>query len=327
MMRKITALLSRAASAFGRDRLLVLTFHRVLAQRDPLLPDVPDREQFDWQMRVLREWFTPLALRTAISLMQENALPAGAVAVTFDDGYADNQQVAWPILSRFSVPATFFISTGFLDGGRMFNDSVIEAVRLAPGEQLSAPWLDLEPLPIATLEQRRQAINLLIDRLKYQPPQRRQELCVRLAELARADLPRDLMMTSAQVQALAAAGAEIGAHTCQHYILAEVDERVARDEINASKERLESLVGEQVKAFAYPNGRPGRDYRSEHVHMVRDAGFELAVSTAWGRADRHSDILQIPRVAALGASPVEFALRLAKSFGARASEAVAPQPG
>jgi peptidoglycan/xylan/chitin deacetylase (PgdA/CDA1 family) len=52
--------------------------------------------------------------------------------ITFDDGYADNVEVALPILLRYEIAADFFVSTGFLDGGRMWNDTVIEAFRATP---------------------------------------------------------------------------------------------------------------------------------------------------------------------------------------------------
>ena len=112
--------------------LLILAYHRVLDETDPMRPDIPDREIFDSQMQALAEAFEVLPLGEAASLLEAGKLPPTAVAITFDDGYADNHRNALPILKRHGLAATFFSATDYLDGGCMFNDCVIEACRAAP---------------------------------------------------------------------------------------------------------------------------------------------------------------------------------------------------
>src|SRR5206468_3278604 len=120
----------------ARGRLTVLIFHRVLPEFDPLMPDVHDAHQFDAVCRSLRRWFHVMPLDLAARRLAERSLPARSLAITFDDGYADNLEVALPILLRHGLTATFFVSTGFLDGGRMWNDTVIEAVRRTAHQEL-----------------------------------------------------------------------------------------------------------------------------------------------------------------------------------------------
>lgn len=83
-------------------------------------------------MRCVKSNSDVLARAEAVRALAEHRLPTRALAITFDDGYADNHDVALPILRRLALPATFFTATGFLDGGCMFNDIVIEAVRGGP---------------------------------------------------------------------------------------------------------------------------------------------------------------------------------------------------
>ena len=111
------------------SRLTVMIFHRVLKEPDPLLPSEPDEQQFEARMRAVRAWFNVLPLAEAIGRLQAGALPARPLAISFDDGYADNFEVALPVLRKLGLPATFFVATGFLDGGCMWNDTVIETVR------------------------------------------------------------------------------------------------------------------------------------------------------------------------------------------------------
>ena len=118
----------------AQARLSILIFHRVLPGPDPLQPDVPEAQRFEQILRWVARWFQVLPLDEAVARLAARTLPARAVAITFDDGYADNATVALPVLKRVGFPATFFIATSFLDGGRMWNDTVIESVarRLTP---------------------------------------------------------------------------------------------------------------------------------------------------------------------------------------------------
>src|SRR5438067_10198380 len=105
------------------QRLSILVFHRVLPQQDPLFPDEMDAQRFDKLLALLKSCFNVVSLRDGIDGLRRGKLPSRAVCITFDDGYADNAEIALPILQRHGMPATFFVATGFLDGGRMFNDT------------------------------------------------------------------------------------------------------------------------------------------------------------------------------------------------------------
>jgi peptidoglycan/xylan/chitin deacetylase (PgdA/CDA1 family) len=122
------------------------------------------------------------------------------------------------------------------------------------------------------------------------------------------------MMRSDQVRNLRRAGMQIGAHTVSHPILARLDEAQARDEIETGKGQLEDLLGERVTLFAYPNGKPGEDYRPDNVALVRAAGFRAAFSTAWGSAHRHTDVFQVPRFTPWDRSRLRFGLRMAHNL-------------
>ena len=290
-----------------RPALAILIYHRVLARPDPLFPEQVDAARFDRHLSLLRRCFTVLPLAQALRRLDQGDLPPRAASITFDDGYADNAEVALPLLQWHGLPACFFIATAYLDGGRMWNDSVINAVRMAPGPQLDLSAFDLGVYPVATLLQRRHTISELLRRLKYLP------FSHRLAcadEIGRAPAT-GLMLRSAQVQALQRAGMEIGAHTDTHPILSTLAAAGARSDILAGKRRLEQLTDAPVTLFAYPNGQPGRDYGARDVAIVRDLGFEAAVSTHWGVARAGTDRFQLPRFTPWDRSRLGFLLRMA----------------
>lgn len=276
-------------------RLSILIFHRVLSQPDALLASEPDIRRFNEVIGWVSHWFNVLPLDRAVAQLRGGTLPPRAAAITFDDGYADNASNALPVLQHHRVSATFFISTGFLDGGRMWNDSIIEAVRRCDHSTLDLQPLGLGLHPMGSVAQRRDAIDHLLGGIKYMEPGRRRETVNHIVQMAGARLPDDLMLRSRQIRALRDAGMQIGAHTVTHPILETLTDVQAQQEISSSKTALESLLEEPVHLFAYPNGKPGVDYSAKHVAMVRSAGYCAAVSTAPGAAMSVGDAHQLPR--------------------------------
>jgi peptidoglycan/xylan/chitin deacetylase (PgdA/CDA1 family) len=282
----------------------------MLAAPDPILHDEIDATTFERHIALLAAEFNVLPLGEACARLARGALPARAACITFDDGYADNEQIALPILKRFGLPATFFVSSGFSDGGIMFNDVVIETVRraLAGTHDLSSLGLGCYSLSDSTT--RRATVDALLGHLKYRPVGERQALVEQLAEKMGSTLPKNLMMSPAQIRRLHDAGMEIGGHTVNHPILASLDEDQARAEIVDGKRRLEDIIAAPVSLFAYPNGKPGVDYGPRDVELVKKAGFAAAVSTIGGVAGRSSDIFQLPRFGPWDRNPRRLATRL-----------------
>lgn len=313
----IRAALGVASPGGTRGRLSILIFHRVLPQVDPLFPQEMDAQRFDVLCGWLGEWFNVLPLDQAVRRLKDGSLPQRALAITFDDGYADNHDVAMPILKKHGLCAMFFIATGFLDGGRMWNDTVIEAVRLTklrtlPLQQLGVPGL--VEMAVQSVARKQEAITQIIRAIKYLPVPQRLALTQELAALAQVTPPTNLMMTSDQVRAMRRAGMQIGAHTVSHPILAKLSEHETREEIQRSKHQLEDLLDEPITLFAYPNGKPGEDYAAHNVQIVKDLGFEAAVSTAWGASSAQTDLFQVPRFTPWDQSPWRFALRMATNL-------------
>jgi len=292
----------------------ILIYHRVLPAQDPLFPGEVHRDQFDRQLGWLRSRFNVLPLLDAVQLAAEGRLPARSACITFDDGYADNAEVALPLLQKHGLHASFFIATGFLDGGRMWNDTVIEAVRRAPGDVLDASALGLGRHAVDSWDARRRTIGALIGQLKYLPLEQRLQQVGKVASLSGAELPRDLMMSSAQLRKLHAAGMGIGGHTVNHPILARLPAAEARQEIAQGRAALEAALDAPVRVFAYPNGKPGQDYLPEHVAMVREMGFDAAVSTSWGASRGDTDWYQLPRFTPWDEGIGKFGLRLARNM-------------
>jgi peptidoglycan/xylan/chitin deacetylase (PgdA/CDA1 family) len=289
--------------------LSILIYHRVLAGPDPLFPEQVDARRFEQQMRLVNRWFRVIPLTEAVRRLAERSLPPRAACITFDDGYADSAAVALPILQRHGVSATFFVASGFLDGGCMWNDAVIEVVRNAPGERLNLGRAGFGVLDIGCPVRRRAVIDMLIDTLKYLPPAERID---RIKRMARRFTPT--MLSSDQLIALHRAGMEIGAHTVSHPILASISNAEARAEIAGGRARLQDIIQADVAMFAYPNGKPGQDFEERHAAMLRSQGFVGAVTTAWGAARAGTDPFYLPRFTPWDRGDGRFLLRMARNL-------------
>ena len=294
--------------------LSILIYHRVLARPDPLFPGEVDRALFERQLRLLKRFYTVLPLPVALQRLQDGSLPQRAACITFDDGYADNAEHALPLLQQYGLHATFFIATGYLNGGQMWNDRVIDAVRQAPGATLDLRDLGLDCLPLASLAQRRAAIEHVLGKLKYLPFEQRQRLAVDIRRRAGGAMRTmaPAMLTTFQLQRLHAAGMGIGAHTVSHPILAALSDRAARNDIANGKRELEQLLQAPVTLFAYPNGKAGRDYGPAHVAIVKSLGFTAALATDWGvaRPGAGLDLFQLPRFTPWDKGRLAFLWRL-----------------
>lgn len=308
------ALIRLLAPPGAAGNLSILIFHRVTRQPDPLFLGEVDSARFDTICSWVRRWYQVLPLSHAVQRLQTASLPARALAITFDDGYADNHDVALPILQRHGLHATFFVASGFLDGGCMWNDCVVEALRQCPGDTLELPAhlpLASHRFDIRSWDAKRRVIDTLLPAIKHQAPAARLEVAQAVVQAARAKIPTDLMMTSAQVALMARAGMTVGGHTVSHPILARMPEGEAFNEMLEGKRALESITQQPVELLAYPNGRPDVDYTARDTKLAERAGFKAAVSTASGVSRAGADIYQLPRFTPWDRHRLSFGMRMA----------------
>lgn len=313
-MKPLFTWLSRSG---GQSRLSILIFHRVVRAPDSLLPDELQAARFDAICTWLSSWFNVLPLGQALGRLREGDLPPRSLCITFDDGYADSHDVAVPILQRHGLSATFCITTGVIGGGMMWNDVVIESIRSTAAERLDLGHLGLDgvqDLGLRSLNERRHAVYRLLEVLRHLEAGRRSEAVQDIARRAAARLPEGLMMSVAQLRALAAVGMGIGAHTVNHPILALMSPSGARAEMRQSKVDLEGWLDREVSVFAYPNGKPGEDFGTEHAVMARELGFSAALTTAWGVATQATDHHLLPRFTPWGPGRMRFAAQLARNL-------------
>tara|TARA_R110001583_G_scaffold154316_1_gene305986 strand:- start:15415 stop:16389 length:975 start_codon:yes stop_codon:yes gene_type:complete len=295
----------------GANKLSILIYHQVLPDYDPMRPDEITAARFDQHLDWIKSAFNVLTLDEAVNALKNRCLPPRSLVITFDDGYENNCSVALPLLEKYGLKATFFIATDFLDGGIMWNDRIIEAMRVYPHNEIDLSWLDMGIRPIETLPERQALAYELLPRIKHLPAEERQEEVDRIC--SGTDSPGGLMLSSLQVQQLHRSGMEIGGHTCSHPILAKLETSVLEREISANKEILEQLIGEPVRSFAYPNGKPEQDFDRRCLTVVEQLGYAQATTTAWGINTPGEDPYQLRRFTPWSKNKRGFLAQLARN--------------
>ena len=309
-MKPLHWLLKRAGEVVGGNKLSILIYHQVIEGSDPMRPDNPAAAEFRWNMKLLRDYFKPISLAKAAQHLRNHDLPANSVCVTFDDGYLNNLEVAQPILETFSIPATVFVATGFCNGSNMWNDRLIDLIGNPQMTSLNLDALDMGSVIVSSWESRRKLVDKILPGLKYQEYCQREKIIDALYLENGAKEAFRKMMSQDEIAQLAQKGVDIGAHTVDHPILKSLHADKQRHQIEASKALLEKMTGFPVTGFAYPNGKPGSDYDATTVQIVKEAGFEYAVSTTLGISTPDTNRYELNRFTPWDKSPEKFHLRM-----------------
>ena len=305
--------LSTLSPGGSRAKLTILTFHQVPAAKDTMAPNVASAVDFRKQMSWLDAFCNVLALPDAASRLANGTLPPRAAAITFDDGYENNLSVAAPVLLELKLPATFFITSGAVEQGIMWNDVVTEAFRFADGEISLPKEIGLETTIVRNDDDRRRACQSTIDKIKYRPLDDRWVLSHAVFDSLRTGVPPRLMMTPEQVGDLASHGFDIGAHTVNHAILKDLSAEDSYSEIAESRDWVANAIGTSPISFAYPNGRPNVDFSIREQEFVEALGFDVAVSTRWAAARANDSRFALPRATPWERSKNAYWMRLCKT--------------
>jgi peptidoglycan/xylan/chitin deacetylase (PgdA/CDA1 family) len=278
----------------GRSPVVILAYHRIAdPARSPVYPlDLglvsATPAEFDAQMRALREFANPVSLDCiADAVTHGRTLPQRAVAVTFDDGFSDTYEVAFPVLQRHGIPATVFVSTEHVEHHQPFWFEVTAHLMLRlPPRALSFEECP-EGLPLDDTEDARRAAIVQLHRVLKTCSNPRRHALVRqwstqfAAHLEPGVIELSRSIDKQRILEMARAGIGFGSHTASHPNLALADTAVIERELRDSKNYLTTLLDRPIRSLAYPFGTPDT-YDARAMAAARACGYELAVSYRQG---------------------------------------------
>ncbi len=274
-----------------RNHPRILMYHRFSAEPQP---GHVSAACLDEQARYIARHHHPMQLGTLIAHLREGRpVPPHTLVFTVDDGYADFHDVAWPILKKHGIPATLFVTTGFVN----------QELWLWPDQ---VAWL-LEQAPVIPAELRLGDTTIktsgntwqsLIDHLLTLPDQDKHAMIRQLADQLQTTLPGKAPAAYAsctwdQLRHMQDEGLEIGGHTHTHPTLPKVEHGDLPGEIHFCQQRLQEELGERPRPFCYPNGQPA-DFSMPVRNAVEDAGFTGAV-VAYADETAHGDLYALRR--------------------------------
>jgi peptidoglycan/xylan/chitin deacetylase (PgdA/CDA1 family) len=305
-----------ALGRISQPKYLILCYHRVGTEGIPYYCTLA-QAQFEMQMRHLRENFRVLSLGQMCDELENPKGSGQAVAVTFDDGYSDLYTHALPILRKYEIPATVYLTADCIETGEVaWYDRIFLALQLAPGAKLEIPFREGVRIWLGSPQQRIEVGTQIVSMLRCTPAPERKAFCALLEE--QVNLPAEKlvgrMLSWQQVGEMRSAGIFFGSHTLSHPVLSQLAPEEVEKELLESKELLERRLGEPVRDLAFPFGRV-EDCGPIAYTAAGRCGYRSAVTTTWGFNTPRANMHSLRRVQ-LGdhRTAAEFGLQLRQAF-------------
>ena len=297
-------------------KIVILCYHGIAESGNPLL-SAPTRENFEVQMRFLRENYRVVSLDQACRDLRSGANSEPGVVITFDDGYRSAYTVAFPILQKYRLPATIYLTIDSVETGQIaWYDRVFLAMAVAPGSEfqmdLHGPWR----FQLNSQDARLRAALQVVALLRTLPDSHRRE-CSTLLE-NKIDLPQNALsghvLTWDEIHTMHQAGIAFGSHTLTHPVVSQLAPRELEQELGVSKSILEKKLGVPALDFAFPFGKAS-DSSPAALEMLSRCGYRSAVTTVPGANTPQVNFFEMRRLQ-VGAdeSLPRFAFNLGSAF-------------
>lgn len=308
---------------FSKGQVAILNYHRIFSDSDALESVAFDSDvfscsasQFEAQVQYLQSIGRILTFDEYLYWLRKGEGPKEfCTLLTFDDGYIDNYQIAFPILKSHNASACFFVPTGSIEDRQLGWWDIISYIVKNTGKKMismNGPirlQLDIERLG------KDGAIRQILGEFKTDKPIDADAVLEDLSTACAVEQPSyavqsDQLMTVDNLVAMRSAGMEIGGHAYSHKVLGQLGEREQEHEIGKCTEMLDQWIGEKIRAFAYPVGLEG-SYSEVTKSLVSRFGYEVAfnfLEKAKAARFDQSDKFDIDRLAIYRPTTAQFEL-------------------
>ena len=285
-----TGLINQTRHLWGAKRLTVLAYHRITEYAQPefdlFVPNVSATPAiFAEHMQFVEKHFNVISMRDMHNwLTEKRPLPKNPLLITFDDGYRDNLEFAFPILQQYGFPATIFLATNYIGNNKpFFWDLIAYCFHHTAKTNVDLPLMGQQTW--TTKAERTRVMNRWLSKLKTIPNAEKDTAVQQLPTQLEVTVPENafdnICLTWDEVRLMAKSGITFGGHTQNHPILTRLSIEEAHTEIAGSQARIKAELDGDVTSFAYPNGQ-STDFNQELMDSLRSCGYSMAFTLVPG---------------------------------------------
>jgi len=271
----------------NRNRLFVVNYHGICrSDYQPSVWTQLPRERFIQQMLYVKKYYHIISMQDLIEAIDSGSyLPPKAALITFDDGLRNNYSVAYPLLKKYNIPATVFLTTDYIDtNALLWFDELFFLLREMKHLDQEVNIQELSCFGnLKTTDLWPYYFNA-VERLKRTTADHRDVVLAQLRSMVsfdRSSIIDDFgILSSPQIKEMYDSGlVDFGVHTANHRILQNLPAKEWNKEIHNPRKKLSELLGREIYSFCYPNGQPGLDFSKQHVDFLHHAGYKCAFTT------------------------------------------------
>jgi peptidoglycan/xylan/chitin deacetylase (PgdA/CDA1 family) len=299
----------------------VLFLHGIINREDELYSlmkriDYLTVEEFEKRIKYLQQHYKFIALDEAVGHLRKGICPPNCIALTFDDGYKCVYRSAFPILVKYKIPFTVFITTGAVEKKELlWYDKLLFMIGKTQVQEFSLPEISKEIYHISSDNEKKEAFTDIVRFLKRVNNEEMEKHLRNIRDILKIKEKEleeiDFMLSWDEIKEMHDSGlVSYGAHTINHPILTEVALNVAKHEIQESKRIIEEKLGITVNSFAYPNG----DYNTKIENIVITSGYKYAFTVIGPKKGEEFSAYTLGRVGFTYEFFSFFALRVAGLF-------------
>jgi peptidoglycan/xylan/chitin deacetylase (PgdA/CDA1 family) len=297
-------------------KFLILAYHRVGLGGVPYYSELPQRV-FEQQISYLKRNYGIISLDQLCDELQNPQAADQSIAVTFDDGYADLYDQAFPVLQKYQIPATVYLPAKLIDAGEVgWYDRLFVAMQVAPGSEFTIEMEKTRTFELKSVEDRFYAAVAMVKFCRAISDDQRMRFCNEIE--SRIAIPagqvRGRLLNWEQIGTMQKAGINFASHTSTHPVMSRLRPEQVKLELSESKELLEKRVGREVVHFAYPFGK-NADCGEPPNQLFRECGYRSAATTVIGANSPGVNPFYLRRhQIGEGTSLALFAMRIAQLF-------------
>jgi len=290
---------------FGQKGIRILAYHKIDNNEFDDLNMSISVSDFEVQIKYLSKYYHVLSLLDYVrSIQNRKKIKKNTVVITFDDGYKDNYTNAFPIIKKYHVPITIFLTvTPISTGQSLWYEVIVHMIKNSKIKELDLSDYGMGHIILNSSSDKQAAIYQIVSNAKTMPENQRQNLidCLRQKLIIEdnnnqnKDDIENLMLSWDEMREMKNHGVTFGSHTMNHPILTQIPLETAEMEIKKSKEIIEKELGEKISLFTYPNGG-SEDFNEDIIDIIRKSGFSCACSLIPGVVKTGDNLFTLNRI-------------------------------